>query len=88
MTPGNGHICPVCGYDDLQEAPYDRDGNPSYEICRCCGYEFGYDDGSERVGFVEYRTKWVAGGATWFKETARPSDWNLQSQLERIGVRL
>lgn len=35
------HNCRVCGYyiDDL---PWGKDGNcPTYEICPCCGDEFG-----------------------------------------------
>lgn len=42
-------ICPVCGYDDLDEGPFTEGGYPTYEICPCCGYEFGYDD--EATGF-------------------------------------
>ena len=38
------HMCPVCGYIGLNEQPYDDNGCPSYEICSCCGFEFGFDD--------------------------------------------
>ena len=35
------YICPVCGYDGLEEPPYDETGLGNYDICPCCGYEFG-----------------------------------------------
>ena len=38
------YICPVCGYDRLEEPVYDEIGEPSFEICSCCGVEFGFDD--------------------------------------------
>lgn len=55
-------ICPVCGYDKLIEEPYD-DGSPSYEICNCCGFEFGYDDSGEGRSFEIYLKKWIERGA-------------------------
>lgn len=77
-------ICPVCGYDKLTEEPYDRDGNPSYEVCDCCGFEFGFDDGSAGHTFQDYLQKWIENRAQWFKENAKPENWDLQKQLERI----
>ena len=34
--------CPVCGFL-LKFEPYE-DGLCSFEICYCCGSQFGYDD--------------------------------------------
>lgn len=62
------NICPVCGYDKLTEAPYDEDGMPSYEICDCCGFEFGFDDLSEGETYSSYREKWICNGAVWFSK--------------------
>ena len=38
------NICPVCGYGELHEPAYDRFGCASFEICPCCGIEFGLED--------------------------------------------
>ena len=38
------NICPVCNYDGLFDPPYDENGYGSYEICPCCGFQFGLDD--------------------------------------------
>ncbi len=78
------YICPVCGYNELDEAPYDNNGNPSYNICDCCGFEFGYDDGSEEISFKEYRKKWIDEGSKWFRSEKKPKIWNLSNQLKNI----
>jgi hypothetical protein len=80
------HICPVCGYDGLEEPPYDDKGNPSHEICSCCGFEFGYDDESEGFSFSAYRNKWLSEGAEWFNPAHKPAVCSLEEQLRRFGV--
>lgn len=82
------NICPVCGYDGLEEMPYDQDGNPSYEICDCCGFEFGFDDDSEGISFEEYRKKWIEEGAEWFNPDMKPKGWDIKRQLSNINVHL
>ncbi len=78
-------ICPVCGYDKLLEEPFDSEGNPSYEICNCCGFEFGYDDSSEGISIHNYRKKWINEGAPWFNLNLKPKNWNLNEQLNNIN---
>ncbi|MEK1832429.1 hypothetical protein AAAC51_36520 [Priestia megaterium] len=41
------YVCPVCGYKNLEEAAYDESGLASFEICICCGFQFGDDDDVE-----------------------------------------
>ncbi|MGX4765260.1 hypothetical protein ACWH4V_05635 [Bacillus mojavensis] len=70
------YICPVCGFKGLTEPAYDDRGNHSYEICLCCGFQFGFDDyemTSEDGSYLEpsesitaYRKKWLAAGAVIF----------------------
>lgn len=74
--------CPVCGYPGLTVKPYatwpppegleisppygDYLGNPSYEVCPRCGFEFGNDDDpgtAEPVSFEQYRREWQAQGS-------------------------
>lgn len=88
MADMAGFICPVCGFDGLLEPDHDESGSPSYEICMSCGFEFGFDDDSEGVSFQDYRKQWLANGATWFDPDARPDNWDLATQLARIGVPL
>lgn len=78
------HICPVCRYDELQQAPYDADGNESFEICHCCGFEFGFDDIHDGHTFESYRDKWMIAGATWFYQQSKPEVWDLKQQLKKI----
>ena len=38
------YCCPVCGSDVNDEIPYSENGQPSFEICPSCGFQYGYDD--------------------------------------------
>ncbi len=80
-------ICPVCGYSKLSDTPYDECGFPTYIICPCCGFEFGFDDESNGFSFEEYRNKWIANGFVFFNKKKKPHLWNinmLKKQLENI----
>jgi len=78
------YMCPVCGFLGLTEPPYNADGDGSFEICPCCGFEFGFDDGSEGVTHEEFRSRWLASGAEWFDPDQKPADWDLQAQLRNL----
>jgi transcription elongation factor Elf1 len=82
------YTCPICGYDQLTEPPYDKNGNPSYEICSCCGFEYGYDDHDQGESFESYRIEWINNGAIWFDQNSKPKDWSLKSQLLNINIKL
>lgn len=64
--------CPVCFYPQMLDPPAD------YNICPCCGTEFGNDDAA--ISHAELRDQWVANGARWFFETPPPG-WNALVQL-------
>ncbi len=69
--------CSICGLSwsepiDKEELRY------SYDICSCCGCEYGYDDNPT------YRESWLKQGAPWFASKYRPPNWNLEEQLRHI----
>jgi hypothetical protein len=73
------HTCPVCFFDDM---PYPA---AEYNICPCCGTEFGNDD--EGHSHAELRQQWIGGGAKWFFGEP-PLGWDAWIQLRRgEGVR-
>jgi hypothetical protein len=79
----NTHNCRVCGLyiDDL---PWGEDGcSPTYEICSCCGLEFGNEDYTIE-STNKYREEWIAKGAKWFESKEKPENWNLEEQLKNI----
>lgn len=78
------YICPVCGYDRLDERPYDIIGEPSFNICPCCGFEYGFDDMNCGYTFESYRNKWINDGAKWFSKKEKPRNWNLEEQLKNL----
>jgi hypothetical protein len=56
----------------MQDPPVD------YNICECCGTEFGNDD--EVYSHEELRNRWIENGANWFFGSA-PVGWNPWTQL-------
>jgi hypothetical protein len=78
-------ICRVCGL--LQpEPPWGKDGRtPSFNICDCCGVEFGYED-CTLGGILNYRNEWLSKGAKWGQPKARPQDWALDKQMRQIPL--
>ena len=57
------YVCPVCFYDQLTEEPYDEDGYGLYEICVCCGFQFGLDDYPDKEkGQNQWRDQWIKNG--------------------------
>ncbi|WP_243290957.1 hypothetical protein [Bacillus sp. FJAT-47783] len=87
------YICPVCGYDGLDEAPYGKNFNPSYDICVCCGFEYGYSEDHDvdlgyivtpnemkKAAFQLYRKKWIEDGAV-----VRFSD-SYQKEYQENGI--
>ena len=69
--------CPVCFYPNLPYPPRD------YNICPCCGTEFGNDDALR--SHEELRERWILAGANWFFG-AEPEHWNPWIQLIRAGL--
>lgn len=73
------YICPVCGYDKLDE-PATR-----FEICPACGTEFGNDD--YLYTHEELREKWIREGMKWWDEDIyRPANWSAVDQLNNISL--
>lgn len=85
-----GDLCPVCGFDGLDEPAW-VENSPSDDICPCCGVQFGYDDmrrdASEREArHAELRGGWVSEGCRWWSSSRQaPPAWDPRSQLERAG---
>ena len=79
----NRHNCRVCGYF-INDLPWGKDGNcPTYEICPCCGVEFGNED-CTKESTKQYREKWINEGAKWFEPEEKPLKWNKEEQFVNI----
>jgi hypothetical protein len=79
--------CPICGFNGLKEPPYNKENDPSFEICPCCGFEFGFDGENSPERFGEYRKHWIAEGTPWFNSKLKPINWDYKKQIEKIGVK-
>ncbi len=78
-----GYTCPVCNYDRLFKSPYSKNGSGSYEICPCCGFQFGYDDyPNKEETQVKWRKNWIRDKYPWYSKTRLPpDDWNPKKQI-------
>jgi hypothetical protein len=76
--------CRVCGFD-LGEPIWGETGtDPSFEICPCCGAQFGYSDTSPEK-CARFRQYWIEKeGAAWRMPGFRPKDWSLEKQLRNL----
>jgi len=67
-----------------EDFPWGEDGDsPTFNICDCCGVEFGYED-STLDGVKRFRKLWRERGAPWFRPQARPPGWDLEQQLLQV----
>jgi hypothetical protein len=75
--------CRVCGFKHY-DFPWGADGKtPSFEICECCGTEFGYED--YQLGSIhKARAEWIAEGARWAMPISMPIGWKLEEQIAAI----
>jgi hypothetical protein len=76
-------VCTVCGkmQDDL---PWGEDGKcPNYDICDCCGVEFGYGDCTLKA-IRASRERWLANGGKWRYPEEKPANWSLEMQMKNI----
>jgi hypothetical protein len=75
--------CRVCGRA-YQDPIWGEDGCcPTFEICDCCGVEFGYTDCTLRTIKI-FREKWLTNGAKWSNPKKKPANWSLEEQLKQI----
>jgi hypothetical protein len=77
--------CRVCGlFND--NPPWGEDGNsPTYEICPCCGVEFGYED-ITIDSTKDYRNHWINEGVKWFSAKEKPLNWDMSEQFKNIPI--
>lgn len=89
MTDGP-YYCPVCGFQ-LHRPAWITDHSPSFEICPCCGLQFGYDDfaldPSDRENIRKsWRNKWIEGGMKFWSVRRRPANWDPLLQLRNADL--
>jgi hypothetical protein len=80
VHPPASAFCPVCGWA-TPDLPWGVDGlTPSFDICSCCGVEWGYQDASW-VGLERYRAGWLEGGAPWRDPRVAPDGLGAEERL-------
>ena len=78
------HVCPVCGFPDLNETPRKEGNRASFEICPSCGFQFGVSDDDAGHTLKAWRERWIARGMPWSSRQLPPANWNPKAQLARL----
>ena len=78
-------------WEDHGEPPYcQKYGEPSYDVCPCCAYEFGVEDMpmhlENTTTFQDYLRNQIKEGFVWFLPDLKPQDWDLADQLKKAGI--
>ena len=76
------YICRDCG-SEYKSPTWDSENGASFNICNCCGVEFGIQDSSYK-GVIDYRNEWTLNGFQWIYKQFKPIDWNIEEQLKNI----
>ena len=78
-------ICRICGYDDGSVRWELENGKlyATYLICECCGAESGYYDTIIKA-IKSNRENWINKGAQWRYPKFKPTNWDLEKQLDQI----
>lgn len=79
------YYCRICGlYQGKDHPPWGEDGkSPSFDICECCGVEFGYGD-CFLDDIKRLRKEWLDNGASWDDSKYKPKNWSLEEQMKNI----
>lgn len=75
--------CQVCGLNQGFKPWGDQGDLPTFDICGCCGVQFGYED-CTLEGIKEFREKWLREGGNWFSFKEKPQNWSLKEQMKNI----
>ncbi len=82
-SASNMPICRICGHSS-ENFPWGEDGkSPSFQICSCCGVQFGKEDDTLE-SIKEYRAGWISKGGKWFVKNETPEGWNIETQMKNI----
>lgn len=74
--------CRVCGYLP-EDPPWGASGDlPSFEICPCCGLEWGYED-SGLLSTQRFRARWIGKGAPWSTRSVPHDGLSVETRLPR-----
>lgn len=79
----NSNFCRVCGFDNGSPMWGDDGKTPNYEICDCCGVEFGYEDYTIE-SLHSFRSKWIDKGTPWFNKKSKPENWDFKEQFKNV----
>ena len=84
-SQANTHECRVCGYYS-KDYPWGEDGkSPSFQICPCCGVQYGIKDITPEE-IQNERKLWVKNNYKWFNSNLKPAGWSSEEQLKNIPI--
>ena len=83
LNDKSAHYCRVCGHYNEDFSWGREEATPSFNICDCCGTEFGYHDFTIK-GIRRRREIWLKQASEWNNVSAKPKVWDLERQIKNI----
>lgn len=77
------YFCRVCGKRQDEPIWGEDDQSPTFNICDCCGVEFGYEDCNLEAVYA-FRKKWLQESNKWWNPKAQSKNWSLEEQMKNI----
>ncbi len=89
-----GWLCPVCGAAGLHGPAYDDEGAPSFQMCKSCEFEYGFDDepGAPHRAIEGVQENWDLWRSRFLNgkrslRSAFPDEWaSVTRNLRAIGI--
>jgi hypothetical protein len=84
-SPPNKYECRICGYSN-KDYPWGEDGkSPSYQICPCCGVQFGINDITPE-DMQRYFKEWEKNDLRWNNPKEKPVKWVIDEQIKNKWI--
>lgn len=83
LNDQESYFCRICGKRQDEPIWGKDDRTPTFNICDCCGVEFGYED-CNLEAVQAFRKKWLQEGNKWWNPKAKPQSWLLEEQMKNI----
>ncbi len=75
--------CRVCGFEPIAPPWGEDERTPTFEMCPCCGVEYGYEEATQHAA-RQWRRRWLESGAKWADKGTPHDGLDTTTRLARV----